>query len=137
MFSAGYENNVAAGVSLEKALLHYRSNLDSLSPVEEGVEVLQWHLLELSDFTRTADDVHAISDLYDSVRLSTLGSASRGIPRKEWSVPLPFVPLGYALGPGVDVIAFVTMESAVCVCCDRQKLSSLDLTAIRSLLESI
>ena len=55
---------------------------------------------------RSAGDVYAILD--DSVRLFTLGSASRGIPFKEWRIPLPVGAVDdYCFHPGADVIAFL------------------------------
>lgn len=47
----------------------------------------------------------------DSVRLFTLGSASRRIPDKEWEIPLPVTsPAKCALYPGADVIVFAYLQ---------------------------
>ena len=44
----------------------------------------------------------------DSIRLFTLGSASRGIPCKEWEISSPVNDVeGYCFYPGADVIAFL------------------------------
>ena len=65
----------------------------------------------------------------DSVRLFTPGSASRGIPHREWKISLSATCLaghafyclkGYALYPGADVIAFFEPRVYVCALPNRQ-----------------
>lgn len=47
----------------------------------------------------------------DSARFVRLGSTSRGIPPKEWEIPLPVAdPAEYTHYPGADVIAFVELQ---------------------------
>ena len=63
---------------------------------------------------RSAGGVYAI--LEDSVRLFTLGSHSRGIPSKEWRIPLPVSHVDdYCFHPGADVIAFLDVDRSLCV----------------------
>ena len=116
-FATGLEYNAEAGISLaysQKALLQYRSSLDSLSPIEvKAVSNLTWEDLDEGSM-KTAGGVYTI--VKDPVRLFTLGSASRGIPQKEWEIPLPVVnPAGYSFYPGANVIAFVELQGAACV----------------------
>ena len=96
-----------AGVDLSesrKAFLQYSSSLDSLSPIEKrvvvGVQDGDDHWL------KTAGGVYAV--FTNSVRLFSLGSASRGIPYKEWEIPSPINgPMGYGICPSDNLIAFV------------------------------
>ena len=104
LYATGLEYNAAAGISLadsREALLRYRSGLDSLRPVEERTVNLQRRF-------QCGASGGAYVIVNDSIRLFTLGSASRGIPPKEWEIPLPFTyPSGYGFYPGANVIAFV------------------------------
>ena len=114
LFAAGLEHNVEAGISLvdsQKALLRYHSSLDSLRPIEvKAVSNLEQEDLD-EDYMSTAGGVYAI--IKDPVRLFTLGSVSRGIPQKEWEIPLPVAnPAGYGFYIGANVIAFVEMRRA-------------------------
>ena len=110
LFAAGLEYNAAAGVDLtesRKAFLQYTSSLDSLRPIEERVvgEV------QADGFYRwsAAGGVHAV--FTDSVRLLSLGSASRGIPYKEWKIPSPINDaVNHCIHPGANIIAFVEMN---------------------------
>ena len=116
LFAAGLEHNAAAGIGLagsQKAFLQYRATLDSLRPAEERtVDGLQpWH----QEHAQSVGGVYAIMK-DDAVCLLTLGSASRGIPFKEWEIPLPTEdPAGYAFYPNADVIAFVKLQEVVFV----------------------
>ncbi|KAF9649099.1 hypothetical protein BDM02DRAFT_3114465 [Thelephora ganbajun] len=79
---AGLEYNAAAGISLadsKKSFLQYRSNLNSLRPIEKRtVDNLRSN--HGSD-SKAGGGVYAIVE--DSIRLFSLGSASRRIPYKE------------------------------------------------------
>lgn len=114
LFSVGLEYNVAAGVSLadsKKALLQYRSSLDSLHPSEKRVVV---GLQPSEDILKTAGGVAAV--IGDSVHLFALGSPSRGIPYKEWRIPLPADGRGeWCFCPGADVIATLKVPEQMCV----------------------
>ena len=71
--------------------------------------------LDMGDMTLAAGGVLAIMK-NDSLRLSTLGSVSRGILHEKWKIPLPFtVPDRYAFYLGADAIAFVKWQEAACV----------------------
>lgn len=113
LFSIGLEYNAGAGTDLpagQEALDKYYSNFYSLNPVEErGVPNTEYSDLN-QRCTKVVGGVCAvIGD--DSVRLTTLGSTSRGIPRKEWEIPLPVVdPVDYTLCPDANVIAFVKLQ---------------------------
>lgn len=111
LFSTGLEYNAAAGVSLDdsrKALLRYCSSLDSLRPVEEKMMDRKWP--EYVELEKPVGGVYPIVN-GSSIRLFTMGSASRGIPHKEWEIPLPVVDLAcYGFYPGADVIAFVELR---------------------------
>jgi hypothetical protein len=117
LFAAGLEYNPGAGVSLadsREALLQYRSNLDSLCPIEERTVESPWE--GDMGLVKTAGGVCAIVK-GGSVRLVTLGSASRGIPNKEWEIPAPVAnQLDYCFYPGADVIAFVNLQESGYVC---------------------
>ena len=107
--ATGFEHNTAAGVSLvesRNAFVQYRSNLDSLRPVEKR-KVKTLKPSPTIDFAKAAGGVYA-TPAESSVRLFTPGSASRRIPQKEWEVPLPVDQLGgYDFCTSADVIAFV------------------------------
>ena len=115
LFAAGFEYNAAAGTGLaesRKAFHQYRSNLDSLHPVEERA-VGNLRIPEYDDL-KVAGGVYAI--MKESVRLFTLGSASRGIPYTTWEIPLPAIEVHvYGFYPGADVIAFAGVEAVTCV----------------------
>jgi hypothetical protein len=106
LYAAGLEHNAAAGISLadsKNALSRYRSSMDSLCPVEKRT-VNVWR--DNVDRTRSGGGIYVI--FQDSVRLFALGSASRGIPHREWEIPLPVAdPVVCCLCPDGDVIAFV------------------------------
>ena len=52
----------------------------------------------------------------ESVRLFAPGSALRGIPHKEWEIPLPILdPTNFCFYPDADVIAFTKLQEAMCV----------------------
>ena len=111
LFAAGFEYNTTSGISLadsRKAFLQYRSNLDALRPNEER---LLDHLRPGHGHDATTVGGVYATILRDSVRLVTLGSASRGIPYKEWEIPLPVESLaGYSFYPAADAIAFVDLS---------------------------
>ena len=111
LFAAGFEYNAASGISLadsRKALLQYHSNLNTLRPTEE--RVLDDLQPDDDNYATVVGGVYAIV-LRDSVRLFNLGSAWRGISRKEWEIPLPVDNLvGYGFYPAADVIAFVELS---------------------------
>ena len=117
LFAAGLECNAEAGINLadsQKALLQYRSGLDSLRPIEvKAVSNLEPDDLD-ENYMRAAGGVYAI--VKDPVRLFTLGFVSRGIPQKEWEIPLPVAnPAGYSFYPDANVITFVELQEASCV----------------------
>ena len=117
LFSAGFEYNAGTQVSLadsQKALLQYRSSMDSLHPIKDKmVECLQ---TSHTDFATSASGVHVIVK-NDLARLFTLGSASRGIPHKEWEIPLPDADPGdYDFDSSADVITFIGLRGMVYVC---------------------
>jgi hypothetical protein len=104
LFAAGLEYNAAAGIDLvdsRKAFLQYRSGFHSLRPIEERIVHLdQW-------FTRKSGGVYAVPSHDGPVQLFAPGSASRGIPHKEWEAPLASTFLeAYDVCPDADVIAF-------------------------------
>jgi hypothetical protein len=110
LFSAGLEYNPRAGISLahsKEALLRYRSNLDPLWPIEVG-RIQENDMI--SEKNKAAGGVYVnVKD--DLVRLFALSSTSRGIPRKQWEIPLPVAdPWGYCFHPDADVIAFFKLE---------------------------
>jgi len=112
LFAAGFEDNMAAGLSLtekREALRRYCSNLDSLRPIEER-RVDNVAIPNGNTVSKTAGGVYAIAT--ESVRLFTLGSPLRGIQYKEWEIPLPLPGSdlgGYGFYPCEDVIAFVEL----------------------------
>ena len=115
LHAAGLKYNPRAGISLSdsrNALLQYRSNLESLRPAEERKMGNTW-MDEI--FSVSGGGVYALIT-GDAVQLITLGSASRGIPQKEWEIPLPVInPEYYCLCPGADVIVFSKRLGAGCV----------------------
>lgn len=108
LFAAGFKYNAAAGISLadsRKAFAQYHSNLETLHSIEEKAVAKLGP--EYADYIRSTSGVHGII-VRGSVRLYTLGSISRGIPRKEWEIPIPAVDLAcYSFHPPADIIAFV------------------------------
>ena len=87
--------------------------MDSLSQIEErAVESLQ---TDTWGYTISAGGVRAF-DTENSVRLFVIGSASRGIPHKEWEIPAPTdAPWKCCFCPGADVIAFTNLQTGVYV----------------------
>ena len=116
LFSVGLEYNEAAGVSLEhsrKALLRYCESLDALQPIEERIVDRNWP--EHMESERPAGGIFP-TITGSSARLFAPGSASRGIPHKEWEIPLPDIDLAsYGFYPCADVIALVELQEAKCV----------------------
>jgi hypothetical protein len=104
LFAVGLEYNSAAGIDLvdsRKALLQYRSSFDSLRPIEERIVHLE------RGITSTSGGVYAVASDDGPVQLFALGSASRGIPHKEWETRLASIFLeAYGFCPHADVIAF-------------------------------
>ena len=114
LYATGLEYNPGSGISLtdsREALRRYRSNIDSLKPIEERTVESLWE--GGMDLIKTAGGLCAIMK-GGSVRLFTMSSAIRGTPYKEWEIPAPVVnPLDYCFYPGADVIAFVDRKSVV------------------------
>ena len=115
LFAAGFEYNAAAGIDLaesQKAFLQHISSLDSLRPIEERVvgEVQ----MDGDYHSKTSGGVHAV--FTDSVRLFSLGSASRGIPYKEWNIPSPIDhPMACCICSHANLIVFVKEQADPCV----------------------
>lgn len=108
------EYNAAAGIGLadnREAFLQYRSNLDSLCPIEERtIDDTHWERGDVGS-SMAVGGIYAITE-GDSLRLLGLGSASRGISHKEWEIPSPADDLaGYAFNPAADVIAFIRLST--------------------------
>ena len=110
LYAAGLEYNPATRVSLadSRKALQLHSNIDSLLPVEE--RTVDDPPIEGMNFTMTAGGLYAIFGIGGSVRLYRPGSASRGIPYKEWEIRAPIShypnPAHYCFYPGADIIAF-------------------------------
>ena len=115
LYAAGFKYNPGVGISLSdsrKALLQYYSNLESLRPAEER-KMENIRVKEVCSVT--GGGVYA-AIIGDAVRLITLGSASRGIPHREWQIPFPVIdPEDYCLCPGADVIVFFEWLGERCV----------------------
>jgi hypothetical protein len=110
LFSAGFEHNATAKIDLDdsqKALTQYKSGVDSLSPIEERVvDNLPPEYLS----TKAVGGIHAIINS-DSASLFALGSASRGIPYKQWEIKLPTSgPQGCGFCPRADIFATAKLE---------------------------
>ena len=104
LFAAGLEYNAAAGISFadsKNSFLQYRSGLDTLCPIKKRT-------VNARGFNSMSGGVCAVIGGDDSIRLFTLGSASRGIPHKQWEIPSPVTdPTRFDFYPGADVIVFV------------------------------
>ena len=65
------------------------------------------------------DDLQAVGGIYtivkESARMFTMGSHSRGIPYKQWGIPLPGAVESYGFCPDADVIAFIELREVMCV----------------------
>ena len=116
MHAVGLEHNPAAGIDLtesQKAFCQYLTSCGALSPIEKRAVGGLRAPRKYQD-TKVVGGVYAI--LKDKVRLFTLGSVSRGIPYKEWAIPLPVTaPQAYGFYPDADVIAFVELLEDPCV----------------------
>ena len=114
LFAAGFEYNAIVKIDHDesrKALLRFKSSMDSLCPIEErAVDDPLWsHGCSM----KTVGGIHAVVG-GGSAQLFALGSASRGIPYKQWEIPLPVVgPFGYGFFPHADVFAVVELQHAV------------------------
>ena len=116
LFAAGLEHNATSGIDLaesRKALLQYSSSLGSLRPIKQRTV----HQIQsgMGYWARTTGGVHAV--INGSVWLFSLGSASRGIPYKQWKIPSPIDnPIAYSIYPGANLIAFVERcQTHLCV----------------------
>ena len=102
LFAAGLEYNTIAKIDLDesrKALLRFKSGMDSLCPIEErAVDDPLW---SYGCSIKTVGGIHAVIG-GGSAQLFALGFASRGIPYKQWEIPLPTV--------GRSVMAFVLAQ---------------------------
>jgi hypothetical protein len=136
LYAVGLEHNPAAGIDLAEsrnALCRYLKNLDTLSPTEERT-VGDLRIPDNFEDAKVAGGVYAI--LKDQVRLFTLGSVSRGVLYKEWTIPLPVVaPDNYGFYPDADIIAFVELPKLMCVYSSPKSLlqAHRDVTEIRGL----
>ena len=117
LFAAGFEYNETARIDLDesrKALLRYKSGIDSLRPVEERAVEDPRRNFEHS--TKAVGGIHAIVD-GDTAHLFALGSASRKIPHEQWEIPLPVAnPECYAFCPHANVFAAVEFSDSRYVC---------------------
>ena len=86
LYAAGLEYNMAAGVSLHRsrASLQSTSGLNLLRPME--VTTMKSPPMRREWSTMNTGGVYAIAS--DSVRLFAPGSVSRGVPYKEWEIPV-------------------------------------------------
>ena len=114
LFAAGLEHNTTAGVDLaknRKAFLQHSTSLDSLRPIEKRVvDEVQAE----GNYSSTVGGVHAV--VTDSVRLFSLGYASRRIPSKRWKIPSAIDdPVEHCIYPGADIIASVERQIYMCV----------------------
>ena len=110
LFAAGFKYNATARIDLDdsrKALLRYKSSMNSLRPAEERMvdDIRPTYLSTM----KTIGGIHAITER-NSVRLFALGSASRGIPYKQWEIPLPFDEYSYDFCPRADLFAVVEWQ---------------------------
>jgi len=103
------EDNPASDLTLaekRRALDEYRTKWDTLNPIQK------WER-EVADF----DYGHQasghgvcgfVADTQKFIEFLTLKSVSRGIPRKEWKLPLPeFDFFNFAIYPPADALAVV------------------------------
>jgi hypothetical protein len=118
LFAAGLEYNAAAGINLPESREAFReraSNLGLLFAIEETVVPLEVQL-DFVNISKTAGGVHAVYTGSGPVRLFSLGSASRGIPCKQWQIPSPVENcVGHCIYPPADLIAFVELQGGRCV----------------------
>jgi len=102
---------MAAGINpaeTRTAFHQYLSNLDSSCPTEERTMEYPRTLTRASG-SMVVGGVYALVE--ESVRLVTLGSTSRGIPYKEWTIPLPSAAArDCCFHPPADIIAFVELQ---------------------------
>ena len=116
LHAVGLEHNPAAGIDLtesRKAFRQYLTSYGALSPTDERT-VGGLRAPSCFEDAKVVGGVYAI--LNDKVRLFTLGSVSRGIPYKEWAIPLPVTaPHDYGFYPDADIIAFVELLEDPCV----------------------
>ncbi|KAF9643840.1 hypothetical protein BDM02DRAFT_3191141 [Thelephora ganbajun] len=115
LFTAGLEDNPAVNLTLadkRKAFYEHRMKWRTLEPVKK------WQRTIGSIFNTgsraTALGVYAfIADSKEFVEFITLESVSRGIPRKEWKLPLPdFALSDFAINPQADVLVVVVRKRA-------------------------
>ena len=126
LHAAGFVYNPVAGVDLperRRTFHEYLSSLDFLSSVRKRI-VDGPEFQGQTAYSKTAGGVYAIIT-EARVHLIALGSALRGIPYREWEIPVPsaFVEK-YDFYPNADIVAFVVCQSSVCViyhrnsCCE-------------------
>ena len=116
LHAAGLEYNPAAGLDLpesQRAFHEHLSKSNSLSFVQKMAE-FDRRYKGLRRGSKTVGGVHAVEA--GSLHLFALGSASPGMPRKEWEIPIPgFLVDGYSFCPDADVVAFVEWQPSGCV----------------------
>ena len=108
IFSAGLKDNPSVNLSLadkRRILCEYRTKWGALSPIQKSEGRTKNSPMT---FRASASGVFCfVVGRDDFIQFSTLGSISRGIPRKEWRVPLPAgISLKhFAICPQADVLA--------------------------------
>ena len=111
LFAAGFEYNEIAEIGVEesrKALLRYESSMGSLHPVQE--RTIDGPRRDDGRSMKTAGGIHAVIE-DDSARLFVLGSTPRGIPYRQWEIPLPVTgPKQCDFCPRADVIVVVESQ---------------------------
>ena len=115
IFSAGLKDNPSANLSLadkHSILCGYRMKWDALSPIQKSER-------RVNNFTSYSPQASGsgvfgfIASSDNFIQFLTLESVSRGIPRKEWRVPLPagLALQHFAICPQADALAMVGWEA--------------------------
>lgn len=92
LLAVGLEDNPAAHRSLfdkQRALDEYRIKWDAFSPIQQRERKIEGFSCHSPQASNSGVCAFAVGRWDKAIQFVTLESISRGIPRKEWKVPLP------------------------------------------------
>ena len=109
LFAAGLEDNPASNLTLadkRRAFDEYRTKWETFNPIKKWEsEVENFYF---GHHTSGSGVYGFVAGPQKFIQFVTLESVSRGIPRREWKLPLPeFVFSGFGINPQADVLAVV------------------------------
>jgi len=117
LFAAGLKDNPTVNLSLankHRALDEYRAKWGAFGSIQKRERKIDG--FTSGSLQARGSGVFGFVPVWErSIRFMTLESVSRGIPQKEWQIPLPpdFLPHSFAICPQADVLAMAGLEETV------------------------